>query len=69
MGLHKGALKNCNIAQVALYLAQGTVGLLIKEFHLICARAGLFVGHTPRNLSVTKKAVRDMAMTVIKCKQ
>lgn len=31
-------------------LAQGTVGLLIKEFDLICSRAGLFVRKTPGHL-------------------
>ncbi len=31
-------------------LAQGTVGLLIEEFDLICSRAGLFVRKTPGDL-------------------
>lgn len=31
-------------------LAQGTVGLLIKEFNLICSRAGLFVRKAPGHL-------------------
>lgn len=32
------------------HLAQGTVGLLIKELDLICSRAGLFVREAPGNL-------------------
>lgn len=35
---------------VSLGLAQGTVGLLIEEFDLICSRAGLFVRKTPGHL-------------------
>lgn len=31
-------------------LAQGTVGLFVEEFNLICSRAGLFVRKTPRHL-------------------
>lgn len=37
--------------QSNIYLAQGTVGLFIKKFYLICSRAGLFVRKTPRHLS------------------
>lgn len=36
--------------QLSTDLAQGTVGLLIEEFDLICSRAGLFVRKTPGHL-------------------
>lgn len=45
-----GDLRKHSYTNMPPYLAQGTVGLLIEEFHLVGARAGLLVGHTPGHL-------------------
>lgn len=47
--------KPIQLIAAIVYLAQGAIGLFIKEFDLICSRAGLFVGKTPGHLSKKKR--------------